>query len=91
MDWVSEKVELLNRFDCMENLIMQVLRQHERILYALRELHSDHANIMHEEAGMMSVVMERIDELETTVCPRREDKKRSDIGQAGNGSSAFSS
>ena len=71
MDWVSEKVELLNRFDCMENLIMQVLRQHERVLYALRELHSEHMNIMREEAGMMSVLMERIDELETAVCPRR--------------------
>ena len=91
MDRVSEKSRLLNRFDCMENLIIQVLRQHDRILYALRELHSEHMNIMREEAGMMSVLMERIDELETTVCPWRAEKKKSDLGQASNGSAAFSS
>jgi hypothetical protein len=50
-------------------------------LYAVNQLHSEQARIMHEDAGMMSVLMERMDVLETTF--RRglaRNKRRSDFG-----------
>jgi hypothetical protein len=81
MDRVSKELEILHHLDGMESLLVRVFRQQEGILYAVNQLHSEHARIMHEDAGMMSVLMERMDVLETTF--RRglaRNKRRSDFG-----------
>jgi hypothetical protein len=80
MDRISKEMEILHRLDCMENLLVRVFRQQEGILYAANQLHSEHARMMHENAGMMSVLMERMDDLETAIHRGFAHKRRSDFG-----------
>jgi hypothetical protein len=66
--------------DCTENLLVRIFRQQAGILCAFNQLHSEHARIMYEDAGMMSVLMERMDDLETTMRRGFAHKRRSDFG-----------
>ena len=43
-------------------------------------LPSEHVTIMHEDAGMMNVLIELMDDLETLIRHRLVHKRRSDFG-----------
>jgi hypothetical protein len=64
MDRVGKEKEILHHLDGMENLLLRVFGRQEGIFYAVNQLHFEHAQILHEDAGMISVLTERMDGLE---------------------------
>ena len=50
------------------------------ISYALNQPNSEHARILCEDAGMMSVLMERMDDMETAIRRGFAQKRRADFG-----------